>query len=74
MPDDWEIFHGLNPIEPSDASTDLDGDGLNNLTEYQIGSDPNVYTSPSPFPLVVLLVIAIIVLIAFLGILFMRKL
>jgi PKD repeat protein len=25
MPDDWEIFHGLNPLDPSDASLDPDG-------------------------------------------------
>jgi len=74
MPDDWEILHGLNPLDPSDASLDFDGDGLSNLTEYQIGSDPNAYTSPSPFPLFVVLVIAIIGFIISLGILFMRKL
>ncbi len=49
MPDGWEIanrrwigteFHGgnewsLNPMDPTDASKDADGDGLNNLCEYQ---------------------------------------
>jgi len=40
--DDWEILHSLDPFDPSDASLDFDGDGLSNLTEYQIGSDPNV--------------------------------
>jgi len=74
MLDDWEILRGLDPFDPSDASLDIDGDGLSNLTEYQIGSDPNVYTSPSPFPLFVLLVVAIIGFIISLGILFWRKL
>jgi len=74
MSDDWEILRGLDPFDPSDASLDIDGDGLSNLTEYQIGSDPNVYTSPSPFPLFVLLVVAIIGFIISLGILFWRKL
>jgi len=74
MPDDWEILHGLNPLDPSDAHLDFDGDGLSNLTEYQIDSNPNAYTSPSPFPLFVLLVIVIIGFLISLGILFMRKL
>src|SRR5437763_3153185 len=41
MPDDWEIAHGLNPDDPSDASLDPDGDGLTNLQEYQLGTDPH---------------------------------
>ncbi|HSW37057.1 MAG TPA: hypothetical protein VLG37_01665 [Candidatus Saccharimonadales bacterium] len=40
MDDTWEVAHGLNPNDPSDAKTDLDHDGLSNLTEFQIGSDP----------------------------------
>ncbi len=39
MPNDWEIAHGLNP-DKNDASADPDHDGLANLTEYQINSDP----------------------------------
>jgi len=74
MPDDWEIAHGLNPCDPSDADLDFDGDSLSTLTEYQIHSDPNAYTSPLPLPLVGVLVIAIIGFIIFLGVLFMRKL
>ncbi len=74
MPDDWEILNRLNPLDPSDATFDFDGDGLSNLTECQLNSNPNDYTSPSPIPLVDVLVIAIIGFIIFLGILFMRKL
>ncbi len=74
MPDDWEILHGLDPLDPSDASLDPDGDGLSNLEEYQIGSDPNVYTSPSPFPLIVVLVVAIIGFVISLGVYIARKL
>src|SRR5262249_48966952 len=40
MPDDWEIAHGLNPDDPSDAAADPDGDGLTNLQEFQLGTDP----------------------------------
>ncbi len=43
MPDDWEIKYGLNPFDPSDANQDLDGDGLTNLQEYQLGTDPTDY-------------------------------
>jgi len=47
MPDDWEIQHGLNPNDPSDAQLDPDEDGLTNLEEFQTQSifgrstDPN---------------------------------
>src|SRR5262249_53050690 len=40
MPDAWEIAHGLNPYDPSDAALDIDGDGLTNLQEFQLGTDP----------------------------------
>ncbi len=42
MPDEWELAHGLNPHDPSDALQDPDGDGLTNLQEYQHGTDPHV--------------------------------
>src|ERR1051326_6085976 len=41
MPDAWEIAHGLNPNDPSDADQDPDSDGLTNLQEYQHGTDPH---------------------------------
>ncbi len=40
MPDAWEIAHGLNAYDPSDASLDADGDGMTNLQEYLAGTDP----------------------------------
>ncbi|MDD5454400.1 MAG: hypothetical protein PHW62_02730, partial [Candidatus Ratteibacteria bacterium] len=40
MPDEWEIFYGLNPNNPDDADDDTDDDGLNNLEEYQQGTNP----------------------------------
>jgi hypothetical protein len=40
MPDSWELAHGLNPNDPSDASRDDDGDGFTNLQEYLAGTDP----------------------------------
>ncbi len=40
IPDDYERAVGLNPNDPSDAAGDLDGDGLSNLREYQLGTDP----------------------------------
>lgn len=41
MPDGWEMEHGFNPSDPSDAAADADGDGLTNLEEYLGGTNPN---------------------------------
>lgn len=40
MPDAWEVKHGLNPKDPSDARGDLDGDGYTNLEESLNGTEP----------------------------------
>jgi hypothetical protein len=40
MPDWWENLYGLNPGSGADAGTDLDGDGMTNLQEYNNGTDP----------------------------------
>lgn len=40
IPDEWEIVHGLNPNDITDAQQDADGDGLTNLEEYRAGSNP----------------------------------
>jgi hypothetical protein len=39
MPDDWERFHGLNPLVV-DANGDLDGDQVWNGFEFARGSNP----------------------------------
>jgi hypothetical protein len=41
IPDDYEIAHGLNPNDPTDALADPDHDGLTNLQEFQQGTDPH---------------------------------
>lgn len=40
MGDEWEWAHGLDPANPADADWDADGDGLTNLQEARIGTDP----------------------------------
>jgi hypothetical protein len=50
LPDDWEVFYGLDPLEPygsdgKDGDIDTDGflspgDGLANLAEYLNGTSP----------------------------------
>jgi DNA-directed RNA polymerase subunit RPC12/RpoP/uncharacterized membrane protein len=40
MPDSWEGDHGLNPNSAADAEEDKDSDGLTNLREYNIDTDP----------------------------------
>jgi hypothetical protein len=49
MPDDWETeYFGDTNQEPE---SDYDGDGLNNLEEYQLGTDPtNPYTDSDQMP------------------------
>ncbi len=42
MPDSWELEHGLDPDDPTDAALDSDGDGISNLDEYKQETDPNV--------------------------------
>lgn len=41
LPDSWEITHGMNPLDPADASTDADGDTLSALNEYLTGTRPD---------------------------------
>jgi len=39
MHNSWESVMGLNPLDPSDANADNDGDGFSNRSEYLGGSD-----------------------------------
>ncbi len=41
MPDWWETQNGLNPLSAADAGLDNDHDGLTNLQEFLLGTDPN---------------------------------
>jgi len=41
MPDDWELQHGFDPNDPTDASGDADEGNLVNLDEYKHRTDPN---------------------------------
>jgi hypothetical protein len=40
LSDSWEIRFGLDPLDSSDATGDGDNDGLNNLQEQALGTDP----------------------------------
>ena len=42
MPDTWENMYGLDPLDSTDAGSDLDGDGISNLDEYSGGSNPSL--------------------------------
>ena len=40
MPDQWEGTYGLNPLDSNDSSGDADYDGLSNLQEYLLDTNP----------------------------------
>lgn len=40
LPDVWELEHGFDPFSDSDANQDSDNDGLTNLEEYLLDTDP----------------------------------
>jgi RHS repeat-associated protein len=42
MPDTWEVANGLNYLDPSDAALDQNGDGISNLLQSQIDTDPGI--------------------------------
>jgi hypothetical protein len=41
MPDAWEIRYGLDPNDPSDATSDQDNDGVLALDEFLAGTIPS---------------------------------
>lgn len=41
LPDDYELLFGLDPNDPADAASDLDGDGLSALDEFNLGTLPD---------------------------------
>jgi len=41
MPDAWETRYGLNPNDPSDATSDQDNDGVSAIDEFLGGSIPS---------------------------------
>jgi len=46
MRDDWETANGLDPADPTDAWLDDDGDGLLNIEEQDLDTDPHSPGSP----------------------------
>ncbi|TMP80195.1 peptidase M4 family protein [Pseudoalteromonas phenolica] len=40
IPDVWELEYGLNPRDSYDATHDVDYDGLTNIQEYNLNSNP----------------------------------
>ena len=47
MPDYWEKRYGLSPTDPTDAAGDDDHDGLTNLQEFLLGSNPLDFADPT---------------------------
>ncbi len=42
MDDLWEDSNGLDSSDPNDWAYDHDGDGLSNIGEYRVGTDPQI--------------------------------
>ncbi|MCK5897427.1 MAG: right-handed parallel beta-helix repeat-containing protein, partial [Cocleimonas sp.] len=42
MPDIWEAKNGFDSLDPTDATKDLDKDGVSNLEEYKQKTDPKI--------------------------------
>lgn len=40
IPDEWELNHGLDPNDPTDAAKDCNGDGYTNIEKYLNGINP----------------------------------
>jgi len=48
IPYTWFVYYGLNPVKPGNGpNDDSDGDGLTNLQEAQMGTDPNKKDNPA---------------------------
>ena len=45
MPDKWEASYGFDPYDATDAAQDPDNDGLTNLQEWTLGTDPTASDS-----------------------------
>ncbi|MCC5806977.1 MAG: hypothetical protein JJU00_11680 [Opitutales bacterium] len=43
LPDWWAELHSLDPFDPTTATTDATGDGIENVRHYQMGTNPNVF-------------------------------
>lgn len=41
MPDSWEVKYSLDPMDPSDADSDRDNDGVGALDEFLAGTTPS---------------------------------
>ena len=46
MPDDYELEHGFDPFDPSDAAEDADQDGVSNVDELAANTNPWVDDYP----------------------------
>lgn len=40
LPDGYELWEGLDPLDPLDSDADPDADGLDNLVEFRLGTLP----------------------------------
>ncbi|MGD0651918.1 MAG: thrombospondin type 3 repeat-containing protein [Verrucomicrobiia bacterium] len=40
IPNGWKQQYGFDPLDPTVADSDPDGDGMSNLQEYLVGTDP----------------------------------
>ena len=65
MSDEWELNHRLDPLDPSDALLDSDGDGVNNLNEFELDTNPTGFEFEGHILSIVLVMVVIISLIGY---------
>ncbi|MEM7540792.1 MAG: DUF5060 domain-containing protein [Pseudomonadota bacterium] len=60
MGDNFENANGFDPLDPSDAALDADGDGVSNLGEFLAGTNPRVGSHQIPsLPVSLLLILTL---------------
>lgn len=74
IPSGWEMDHGMNPFDDSDASEDYDEDGASNLEEYKADTNPNDASDyPGKVPWSSIGILVLLIAVAVIGVMYWRQ-